>query len=242
MNLAVLLLAVCAAAQSPMPTSGEEPPKTEAVAASTQPAAAAPAEAPVSHGVKVADGAKVRIKPALHAVIHPEAKDWEPVSLHAGGDPGQATSSAVLRQVRFKGKLRGETSRAKASARLIPSKEDRWLVVSIFPKALERKRGHFEIRFRLVEGFVEDVQVRAVTVVARDLHAGIGLDSYALRAGGIAFEEDSPGSAQILVSALDARPGKKAFNAGKLKLAAFAGKDLGYCDASWSVRGLTAPK
>lgn len=178
----------------------------------------------------------------LHAVIHPDAKDWEPLSLRAGGDPGQAENAVVLRQVKSKGKLKGVASKAKATARVVVSKNDRWLVVSVFPKALEKARGHFEVRFRVVEGFVEDVKAQAVTVVDPRPGAGAGLDSYALRSEGIEFAEESPGSGQIAVSALDARPGKSAFNAGKLKLAEFAGKELGFADVSWSVRGLSAPK
>ncbi|OGS36117.1 MAG: hypothetical protein A2506_08930 [Elusimicrobia bacterium RIFOXYD12_FULL_66_9] len=248
MSLVALLLALSASAQSPMPFRGDEPAKeqpaaeaaaapAEAVAASTSTAEAAP-----SQGVKVAGDEKPRLKSALHLVIHPDAKDWEPLSLRAGGDPGQARNAAVLRQVRSKGKVRGVASQAKASARVIVSKNDLWLVVSVFPKSLEKKRCHFEIRFRVVERFVENVQVQAVSVVARDPAAGAGLDSFALRAAGIAFQEESPGSGQLTVSALDARPAKRTFNAGRLKLAAFADKALGFSDVSWSVRGLSAPR
>ena len=170
------------------------------------------------------DVPKPRLKSALHVVIHPDAKDWEPLSLRAAGDPGQAESAVLLRQVKSKGKLKGVASKAKASARVVAAKHDRWLVVSVFPKALEKSRMHFEIRFRVVEGFVEDVKVEAVSVVDPRPGVGAGFDSYALRAEGIEFQEESPGSGQIAVSALDARPGKGSFNAGKLKLAEFAAR------------------
>lgn len=245
MSLIALLLAAGAWAQSPMPYRGDEEPKaaeapaasTETVTASTETAAAVS-----TGGVKVAAGEKPRLKAALHVVIHPDAKDWEPLSLRAGGDPGQAESSVVLRQVRSKGKLKGAASKAKAVARVVSSKHDRWLVVSVFPKALEKRRLHFEVRFRVVEGFVEDVKVQAVSVVDPRPGLGAGLDSHALRREGIEFQEESPGSGQITVSALDARPGKGTFNAGKLKLAEFADKELGFADVSWSVHGLSAPK
>ena len=94
----------------------------------------------------------------------------------------------------------------------------------------------------MVEGFVEDVKVQAVSVADPRPGVGVGLDSYALRAEGIEFQEESPGSGQITVSALDARPGKKTFNAGRLKLAEFAAKELGFADVSWSARGLSTPK
>ena len=140
--------------------------------------------------------------------------------------------------MKSKGKLKGVGSKAKAAARVVVSKNDRWLVVSVFPAALEKRRLHFEVRFRVVEGFVEDVKALAVSVVDPRPSVGAGLDSYALRAEGIEFQEESPGSGRIEVSALDARPGKGTFNAGKLKLAEFADPRLGFSDVSWSVRGM----
>ncbi|HAZ08154.1 MAG TPA: hypothetical protein DCZ01_06465 [Elusimicrobia bacterium] len=199
-----------------------------------------PAAAQAGPGVKAEAEAKLKFKNLLHAVIHPEAKEWEPLSLQAGGDPGQAVNAVVLRQVKVKGKIKGASAKARASARLVRSKDDRWLVVSIFPQALEKRRFHLEVRFRVVEGFIEDAKAAAVFVMDSRPGAGEGLDSFALRAAGVAFQEESPGSGQVLVSALDPRPGKTAFNAGRLKLAEFADADLGFVDASWSVRGLSA--
>lgn len=228
-----------------MPYTGDPPLQTStaaAVAASTQAVTASTATAVVTSGVKISGGDKPHLKVSLHAEIHPDAKDWTPLSLRAGGDPGQAENSVLLRQVKSKGKFKGVSSKATGSARVIVSKNDRRLIVSIFPKALEKKRCHFEVRFRVVEGFVEDVKVQAVSVVDPRPGVGLGLDSHALRREGIEFEESSPGSGQINVSALDVRPGKGTFNAGRLKLAEFAGKDLGFTDVSWSVRGLSASK
>ncbi len=51
-----------------------------------------------------------------------------------------------------------------------------------------------------------------VSVVDARAAAGAGLDSYDLRAQGVEFEEDSPSSGAVLISALDPRPSKSAFN------------------------------
>jgi hypothetical protein len=210
---------------------------TAAVSASTEAAVAVS-----SGGVRVSDGTKPRPKAVLHATVHPDARDWEPFSLRVGGDPGQAANGAFLRQVKSKGRLTGVASKARSAARLVRAKEDRWLVVSVFPKALEKRRLHVEVRLRVVEGYVEDVKVFAVCVVDPRPAAGAGLDSFALRAEGVEFSEESPASAEVLLSALDPRPGKGAFNAGRLKAAAFADRELGFAELSWSVRGLAGPR
>lgn len=248
MSAALLLgLALSAAAQSPMPYSGEAPAASPAPAVSTA-AVAASTETTTTvvtstAGFKVAGGApKAKLERPMHAVIHPDAKDWEPVSLKAGGDPFQAETSATLRESKVRGKYKGTASKAKASARVHKAGQDRWLVVSVFPKGLERARMHFELRFRIVEGFVEDAKAAVVTIVDRRAGAGAGLDSYELRARGVEFEEDSPESGSLLVSAMDPRPSKSAFNAGTLKRASFGDKEVGLADASWAVKGLPAPK
>jgi len=179
---------------------------------------------------------------ALHAAIPPDAREWTPVSVRAGGDPSRAETSALLRQEKIKGKYHGTPSQAKASARLRKIGKDIWLVVCIFPKELERRRLHFEVRLRIVAGFVENARVSAVSVVDRRARAGDGLDSYDLRARGVDFEEDSPASGALVVSALDPRPSKSAVNSGVLKLAAFGGKAVGLADASWFVKGLAPLK
>lgn len=242
----LLTLAAAASAQSPMPYgSGDvQPAVSSAPAVSTAAAVSASTETATvevsSGGVKIAGGeAKPKLKRPIRATIHPEAKDWEPIALKAGGDPGQAETKAVLREEKVKGKYKGTASKAKASARLRAGKDASWLVFSIFPKALERRRAHFEIRLRLVEGFIEDAKANLVSVVDRQ-YTGAGMDSDELRARGVAFEEESPASGQILISALDPRPSKTAFSAGTLKLAAFADKDVGTADVSWSTTGLRA--
>ena len=239
--LAAAALALTAAAQSPMPTN-TEPSTTPAapVAASTDTLSTVVAS---TAGVKVGGRAKAKLERPLHAVIHADAKDWEPVALKAGGDPFQAETKATLRQAKVNGKYKGTPSKTKASARLHKEgKNDRWLVVSLFPKELERSRSHFEVRFKIVEGFVEDAKAEVVTIVDRRPQAGAGLDSFEMRAQGVEFEEDSPASGTLLVSALDPRPSASAFNAGTLKLAAFDNAAVGLADASWSVKGLPPPR
>jgi hypothetical protein len=58
----------------------------------------------------------------------------------------------------------------------------------------------------------------------------------------VEFEEDSPASGAILISALDPRPSKGAVNSGSLKRGAFGDELVGLADASWSVKGLPPPK
>jgi hypothetical protein len=237
----LLALAAAASAQSPMPYSGDAPATSSAPAVSSAAAVAASTEAVVAvstEGVKVAGETKPKLTRPIRATIHRDAKDWEPLSLKAGGDPFQAENKAVLLLEKVKRKYKGQTSKAKSFARLRPGKDESWLVISVFPKALERRRGHFEVRLRIVEGFVEDVKATLVSVVDRN-YTGAGMDSDELRRRGVEFEEDSPSAGQILVSALDPKPSKTAFNAGILKEAAFAAKDVRLCDVSWSVKGLT---
>lgn len=239
----LLVLALGAAAQSPMPfNTPDAPPATSTAPAVSTAAVTASTETAVAvstGGVKVAGETKPKLARPIRATLHAEAKDWEPLSLKAGGDPVLAKTEAVLRLEKVKGKYKGTPSKAKAFARLHRSKDAAWLVFSIFPKALEKKRAHVEVRLKLVEGFVEDARAALVSVVDRH-YTGAGMDSDELRARGVEFEEDSPASGQILISALDPRPSKTAFSAGTLKQAAFASQDVRLCDVSWSTTGLPA--
>ncbi|MFI5349561.1 MAG: hypothetical protein ACHQ2Z_08465, partial [Elusimicrobiota bacterium] len=234
-----------AAAQSPMPTN-TEPSASAAPAVSTEAVVASSGAAvdvvASTGGVKIETGVKPKLARPLHAVIHAEAKEWEPVALKAGGDPFQAETKAVLREEKVKGKYKGTSSKATASARLHKDgKYDRWLVVSIFPKELERRRMHIEARFRIVEGFVEEAKAELVSITDRR-QSGAGLDTFELRERGVEFGEASPASGTLLISALDPRPSASALNAGALKLAAFDNALVGLADVSWSVKGLLPPK
>jgi hypothetical protein len=249
--LLALALSLPAWAQSPMPYSGEAPaaPAPAAPAVSTQAAVAASTDTlsnvvTSTGGVKIGGGApKAKLSRPMHAVIHPEAKEWEPVAVKAGGDPFQAETRLTLREEKVRGKYKGTTVKAAASARLYKTGQDRWLVVRVFPKAaIEKRRLHYEVRLKIVEGFVEEVKAAAITVVDPRPEAGAGLDANELRENGVEFEEDSPASGTLLISAIDPRPSKSAVNSGALKLAAFSTKAGGLVDLSWSVKGLPAPK
>lgn len=234
------LLAVAAAAQSPAPYGSPEPAPDPAPAVSTAAVAASSAPAPSpGDGVHIAgDAPKPKLKRPIKAVIPKEAADWEPVGLKEGGDPHQASTGVTLKLVRTaKGATKGERSKAKAVARAYQAKSgETWLIVAVFPKALEARRKHLEVRLRVVEGNVEKVEAALVTVT--DRRAFKELDKVALRRAGAAFEEENPGSGLVLLSALEPRPGKTSWNAGKLSLAAFADPTVGYADVSWSARGV----
>ena len=250
MTSALLLLALArsSAAQSPMPYSGETSAASAAPAVATATVVAASTDTLANvvtstGGVKIAGGVKAKLSRPIHAVIHADAKDWEPLAVKAGGDPFQAETRTILRQEKVRGKYKGALMKAAASARLYKAGDDRWLVVRVFPKGLvEKRRLHFEVRLKIVEGFVEEAKAAAVTVVDPRTEAGDGLDAFELRARGVDFEEDSPASGTLLISALDPRPSKAAVNSGALKLASFANKAAGLADVSWSVKGLPPPK
>jgi hypothetical protein len=249
-----VLLAASAAAQSPMPTAPSDqkpaaPPavSTAAVTASTAAVSASSSTAPTDevagHGFKVAGGEpKAKLVRPLHAVIHKDAADWEPVGLREGGIPGSLQNIAALKVVKVKGRMKGDNSKARSAARLHRGKKDSvWLVISLYPKSLERRRTHFELRFRVFEGYVEDVEAAAITVTDRRRQRSARLlDSYDLREQGVEYQEERPGSGQLVVAELDPRPGAAAVNSGRLEKAEFADKDLGFVNLSWSSRGLKA--
>lgn len=236
--LALLLLAASARAQSPMPYSAE-PSAAAAPAVSTAPAASTEAVVEVPPPPPPPPP-----KPAprvLRATIHKDAKDWEPVSLRAGGDADAASTGATLRLVKSKGKYKGAVSKAVAVARVRRGKSSMKLTIAVFPKALETARMHLEVRLRIVEGFVEDVEVAAVTIrKGAPLPAG-RLDAGELRRQGVEFSEETPSSGAVAVSALDPRAGKKSFNSGELRLASFTARELGFVSMSWAVNGVEGP-
>lgn len=258
MTLAALVaaLAASAAAQTGLPgydkPAGQAPAappaastatvaaSTAAVSASTATASTAPTDVAIHGGVSRAGGApKVKLERPMHATIEKEAADWEPIGLKAGGDPGQAENGVTLKLVKSKGKLKGEASRAKSTAALHKGKKDsQWLVVSVRPKSLEKRRTHLEVRFRLFEGFVAEVVVAAVTVTDRRRAPSKPLDSFGLREEGIEYESEQPGSGLVVVSALDPRPKPGSRNSGKVEKAEFADPDLGFVNLSWSSTGV----
>lgn len=246
MSLAALAVCLAAAAAAQNPMYGAPPAAPpEAPAASTQAVAAssstAPADDSAGRGFKVGgDEPKPKLARPMHAVIHKDGADWEPLGIRVGGVPGSADNAASLKVVKIKGRLKGENTKARAAARLHKGKKDsRWLVISVYPRSLERRRTHFELRFRLFEGFVEEVEAAAVTVTDRRRQkSGRLLDSWDLREQAIEYESEKPGSGQFVVAEMDPRPGASARNSGRLEKAEFADKDLGFVNLSWSVRGL----
>lgn len=227
----VAWLAVGAAAQSPAPDPDPAP-------------APAVKDEESGRGVKVAgDEPKKKLTRPMHAVIHADAKEWEPIGLLTGGVPGSGSNTVAVKVVKIKGRMKGENSKAAAIARLHDGrKESTWLVVSLYPASLAAKRTHFEVRLRVFEGFVENIQVAAITVTERRRKpSSPRLDAYELRAEGIEYQEDRPGSGRVLISALDPRPGKRALNSGRLEKAEFS-QVLGFVNLSWSLRGVTSSK
>ncbi|MBI5246065.1 MAG: hypothetical protein HY923_02715 [Elusimicrobia bacterium] len=249
--LAVLISAP-AAAQSPMygadASTATVSTSTDTVTSSTSTVSvstSAPSIDDVAgHGFKIGGGApKAKLTRPMHAVIHKDAVDWEPLSLREGGVPGGGETTIALKVVKVKGRMKGENSKAKAFARTHKGRKDgRWLVISLYPKSLESRRAHFEIRLRVVEGYVEQAEAAAVIVTERRrLDAPKRpRDSYDLREEGIEYREEMPGSGQLVIAELDPRPGAAAVNSGRLEKAEFADSDIGFVNLSWATRGLPA--
>jgi hypothetical protein len=168
------------------------------------------------------------------------AADWEPVSVKAA-DGAKAAKTFFERRIRrVKGAYKGERSLAQAAARLYPFKGGNWLVISLSPDSLRERRTHLEASFLIKEGSLREVKVAAVALSEKGGSAGE--DSFALRRKGIAFEEVSPGSAEVRLSVLDDQPGARTLNAGSVHLAAFGDKKLGFVSFGWSVTGLKAAR
>ncbi|UPT75166.1 MAG: hypothetical protein M0D55_05500 [Elusimicrobiota bacterium] len=113
-------------------------------------------------------------------------------------------------------------------------------MISSYPKSLERRRTHLEIRLRIVEGFVEEAVAAAITITDRRPLPAVKRprDSFELREEGIEYQEENPGSGSLIVAELDPRTGAASANSGRLEKAEFADKDLGFVNLSWSVRGV----
>jgi hypothetical protein len=207
-------------------------------------------EASSSSVIKAGDGLHVggeaaapkapKLSRPIKAHIPKEAKDWEPVGLQEGGDPYQLATSATLKLYKSaSGAYRGERSKARAIVHAYPVKTGETLfVVAVYPAALEKRRKHFELRVRVVEGNVESVEAALVKITDRRAYKDV--DRVALRKAGAAFEEEFPGSGVVSLAAFDPRPGK-AFNAGKLSKAGFADADAGFADVSWSSKLVEKP-
>ena len=182
--------------------------------------------------------------------VHREAAHWKPIGLRtAAEDPAtfMQIKTAFTRKIRastVKGKrvLKGEPSRkVKATARLHKVGEDLLLVVSVYPASLRSLRKHMEVRYRLVEGFLEEVQVAAVTIRGgAPSPEDESLDAVALEKRGIEFREDFPGSGQVRVTAIDAKVSKRAYNVATVRKAEFGDRELGTVDLTYFAKGLAA--
>ncbi|MDD5657454.1 MAG: hypothetical protein PHF00_09410 [Elusimicrobia bacterium] len=228
MRVLLLLAAGClpAWAQPEEPPAAEQPaavssaPAAQTAVSSTAPAAILP-EAPP--------------RPRSNVVVHKEAADWEPISVVLRPDLPAAKSS-FERRLRKAGKgYKGESSAARAAARVHPAGEDRWLVISVYPEALRRQRLHLEARLLIQEGYLEGVKLAAVRVTGK---TDSDEDSFTLRAKGIDFVERFPGSGEVELAAVNAGP-KRALNAGRARFAAFGGSDLGFVNFSWRCPAFT---
>lgn len=240
---AALLLCASARAQTADPGAAAPPP-----AASTAPASS---PAPVVDLSSSAAGGASPAAPApppkpappanpIRVKIHKEAASWEPFSVKAGGDPAAARGSFSWRQKKGK-KAGGGTSKARSVARLYKAGDDTRLVISVFPDKLAERRTHIELRFLIIEGYLEKAEVAAVIA---DAGAGPLDDAKQLEAKGIGYQEEVPASGAIKLSAIDARPSKSALNAGSLSRATFAEselnpKSLGLTSVEFSAKGLT---
>lgn len=158
--------------------------------------------------------------------VHAAAAGWEPLSVKLGGDPEQARTF-------FK------KGPAKAAARVYPSGEDKLLIVSIYPPALRVSRTHLEVRFLIIEGFLEQAKAAAVRIVGgRYTPSDEEQDSKTLERKGVEYAEEYPGSGRILLASIDPGPGVQAVNAGTLTRASFGARDLGPVSLGWSVAGV----
>jgi len=256
MLAAVLWLGLASAARAQAPAAPAAAP-----AASTGTAVAASTDTAVStssgtaapevqgYGIKVGgeQPAAILANPiAVH--VHKEARDWEPISMRVGGDPGQAGNSFTrrIKTVRVKGtkKTAGQSSKATAVARAHPLKGDTLLIISLYPASLKASGAHIEVRYLISEGWLEEAKVAAVTVRAGQPGYRHGAeDSVTLAMKGIEFREDFPSEGDLRVSALDPKVGKSARNAGRVSGADFGGAaygeaDLGLVNLSYSAKGV----
>ena len=213
-----------------------------AVAASTAAAVAVSSEA--SAGAPVEARPKAPRTRRSRVIVHKEAADWEPVSVVLQPGAGRRTAFERLVQGYPGGVYRGKTSPTKAAARAYRAKGDRWLVIALYPADLRSARTHLEARFRVQEGYLEEVKVAAVTRTrgGGDDTGDEAEDSFSLSAQGADFTERFPGSAEVELSAIDPEPGARAVNAGRVKFAEFGGQDLGFVGFSWSLTGVSGER
>lgn|GEM_PF-1375880 len=233
----LLLAAALAGSAGGQETGGAQAASTATVASST--AAVAASTAAAASAVAVPEKPAV---PKSRVIVHKEAADWDPVSVRlrpAAG--GRSSFEAQVRKVG--GWDRGRPSAVKVAARVHPAGDDHWLVVCVYPASLRSKRMHMEARFLIQGGYLEDVKVAAVRIVGGEWSPDDDKeDSFSLKAKGVDFNEQMPGSAEIALAVIDPGPGPRALNAGAVRHASFGGEDLGFVNFSWSAAGVPGEK
>ncbi len=193
-----------------------------------------------------------------------EGAGWTPISVRKGGDPEAISNQAVLRIIRTKVKApaeeapppaegeepapppppkyifkeKGRSTPAKSAARTYKAGEDRLLVISIYPLSLKESRTHFELHFKVVEGYLDGVEFKAIRRPGKFDKKDLEQDSFTLRKLGEEFLEEGPSGAKIAVAAMEAKAGRHGFNAGSLTGAAFGSKDLGLVNLTYQAAGV----
>ena len=260
----LLALSLRAFAQAPAPAAAPAPAPAVSTDTVQSSSATAPAVAPTAPAV--APTAPTPPAPAHKPVqpiqvrIHPDARDWEPVSLTAGSEPekasthfsrrlkrhvtkkataaaatGDSEASASVESEKLVVTYKGESSRAASAARVHPAGgEDKMLIVSVYPKSLAPLRKHLEARFLIQEGYLEEVKVAAVTISPGPGVKQEDEDSYTLEKKGVAFSEDFPASAKAWVAAISLKPGN--LEAGGVERADFVNDDLRLTSFGWNVK------
>ena len=133
--------------------------------------------------------------------LHKDAGKWEPYSVRVSSSaPAPASGRTVVRKY--------------------PSGEDALIVVSVFPRDHARSGRHYEVRFLVQEGWLEELKVAKITSAS-----GVQEDSIILRKKGLEFQEELPASAQVRLTAFQLKKG--GLHAGSVKKS-----PLG--DFSWS--------
>jgi hypothetical protein len=201
------------------------------------------------HGIGVGTGeAVVAAKgKAINVHIHKEAADWDPVSVKVIPDVGVNENAMTRRvhKVHIKGKsvAKGESSQAKTVARLHKYKDNKMLVLSVYPTSLKKLRMHLELRLLISEGYLEGAKLAAVTLKAGQQAVEYGKeDTFTLDRKGLEYVEDFPAEATLNISAISARAGKGSRNAGSVRAADFGGKELGLVNLFYGVDSVASDK
>lgn len=204
------------------------------------PAAAEDAALPAQSAAAVAgpDGSPSLPPPAetvvenlIRVKVHKEAKEWEPVSLRKGGDPAALKTRFTRRIIKGKGQPCG----ARAIARAHAVKDDRMLIVSIFPTCLKTLRKHLEVRYLIIEGYLEKVQAAVVTA---ERGGAPDDDSALLSRRKVPYLEEFPGEGLAKLAAFSLANGEGTVNAAALSGLEFADSDVGVASLAYKVVGL----